>query len=280
MKKLVIIPNLTKDNGFLVTDKVVEKLLSLDLDVYMSKSSGYVKDGVHLFDSVPFDADLIIVVGGDGSVIDASSLAIENDVPILGINLGRVGYLAEVEPTGLSVLDSLISGEYWVADKMLLGVEFESNCSCARYAVNDVAISRGGSVNIASIRIEDSNGNVLGLRADGVVLATPQGSTAYSFSSGGPIVAHDVESILLTPISPHSFFNRSVMFNSSDVIKVTNNSDDPLSISADGRNVGVLASGEFCRVKKAAKTIKMLTFTKNSMFSSLVKKMRILGDID
>ena len=280
MKKLVIVPNLTKDKGFAVTDEVVKKLLELGFDVYTSASSGYARNGVELFDAFPTDTDLIIVIGGDGSVIDASSLAIENNVPILGVNLGRVGYLAEVEPTSLSVFDNLISGEYCVTEKMLLSVEFENGDVCDKYAVNDVAISRGASLNIANIRIEDSNGNVLGLRADGVVLATPQGSTAYSFSSGGPIVAHDVESILLTPVSPHSFFNRSVLFNSSDVIKVTNNSDDALSVSLDGRSAGNLLPGQFCKIKKAEATVKMLTFTENSMFSSLVKKMRILGDID
>ena len=93
-------------------------------------------------------------------------------------------------------------------------------------------------------------------------------------------MAHDVESILLTPVSPHSFFNRSVLFNSSEVIMVINDGELPLSISVDGRSVGSITSGASCKIKKSKKTVKMLTFTRNSMFSSLFKKMRILGDID
>ena len=109
-------------------------------------------------------------------------------------------------------------------------------------------------------------------------MATPQGSTAYSLSSGGPIVAHDVDGILLTAVSPHSFFNRSVMFNSSEVIKITNLGMDPIHISIDGRCRGNLDTNEYCTVFKSEKKIKMLAFEKNAMFSKLFKKMRILED--
>ncbi len=281
MKKIVIIPNVNKDKDFVVTEAVATKLLSLGFDVYVHQDVGYKKDGVLLYGEMPGDMDLIIVVGGDGSVIDASAIAIEKDVPVLGVNLGKVGYLTEVEVNGLSILDNLASGEYSVTEKMLLAVVLENGKKiCDKYAVNDVTISRDSFLHIADIKVEDSRKNVVKLRADGVILSTPQGSTAYSFSSGGPIVAHDVESILLTPISPHSFFNRSVLFNSSDVIKITNIGDLRLSVSVDGRCMGFLASGEFCTVMKASKSVKILTFTKNSMFSSLFRKMRILGDID
>ena len=281
MKNLVIIPNANKDKGFAVTDAVADKLISLGFFVYVNEHSGYTRDGVIAYKIFPDNIDLVLVIGGDGSVIDASGLAVEHDVPILGVNLGRMGYLTEVEVDGLSVLDKLVSNSYSITEKMLLEVYLEnSETACERYAVNDVAISRDSLLHIADIKIEDSIGNIVKLRADGVILSTPQGSTAYSFSAGGPIVAHDVESILLTPVSPHSFFNRSVLFNSSEVIMVINDGELPLSISVDGRSVGSITSGASCKIKKSKKTVKMLTFTRNSMFSSLFKKMRILGDID
>ena len=281
MKKIAVIPNANKDKELLVTNSVVEKLLSLDFSVYVHSSIEFNKEGVTIYSEFPEGIDLIIVVGGDGSVIDASVLAIKHNIPILGVNLGKVGYLTEVEVDGLSELDNLVSGKYFIAEKMLLSVDFRSTEGvCDRYAVNDIAISRDSLLHIADIKIEDSLDNVVKLRADGVILSTPQGSTAYSFSSGGPIVAHDVESILLTPISSHSFFNRSVLFNSSDEIQVTNIGELLLNISVDGRCVGSLGVGESCRISKAAMTVKFLTFTKNSMFSSLFKKMRILGDIE
>lgn len=281
MKNLVIIPNANKDKGFAVTDAVADKLIFLGFCLYVNEHSGYTRDGVIAYEIFPDNIDLVLVIGGDGSVIDASGLAVEHDVPILGVNLGRMGYLTEVEVDGLSVLDKLVNNSYSITEKMLLEVYLEnSETACERYAVNDVAISRDSLLHIADIKIEDSIGNIVKLRADGVILSTPQGSTAYSFSAGGPIVAHDVESILLTPVSPHSFFNRSVLFNSSEVIMVINDGELPLSISVDGRSVGSITSGASCKIKKSKKTVKMLTFTRNSMFSSLFKKMRILGDID
>ena len=281
MKKIAIIPNTVKDKDFSVTDKVVEKLTSLGVTVYVSNDIGYNHSAVCGYDNMPDGIDLIVVVGGDGSVIDASESAIIRNIPILGINLGKVGYLTEVEVDNLSLLDKLVSSDYSITEKMLLSVDVEgAENSCERYAVNDITISRDSFVHIADIGIEDSIGNILKLRADGLIFATPQGSTAYSFSSGGPILAHDVASILLTPVSPHSFFNRSVIFNSSEIIKITNFGDSPLNVFVDGRCVCDLLPGKTCSVRKAEKTFKVLTFTKNSMFSSLFRKMRVLGEID
>lgn len=279
MKNIVLIPNGSKDNGYLITDSVVSRLLKLGLNIYISSELGYRGDNLRLYDRFPEDADLIIIVGGDGSVIDASKHAIKHDIPILGINLGKVGYLAEVEIDNLDVLNKLASGEYEIQDKMILSVEFNGEI-CSKYAVNDVVVSHGSYFGISDIRVEDSLGNIVKYRADGVILSTPQGSTAYSLSSGGPIVAHDVQSILLTPVSPHSFFNRSVLFNSSESITLTNLGDEEMNISLDGRCLGNLSKGESCTVRKAKKTIKMLTFSKNSMFSSLFRKMKNLGDMD
>lgn len=281
MKNIVIIPNTAKDKEFSVTDKVVEKLLSLGATVYVSSEICYDNSAVCKYCDMPDGVDLIIVVGGDGSVIDASEYAIRNDIPILGVNLGKVGYLTEVEVDKLDVLEKLFTSDYSITEKMLLCVELDDDSSpCDRYAVNDITISRDSFVHIADLGVEDSIGNVLKLRADGLILATPQGSTAYSFSSGGPILAHDVASILLTPVSPHSFFNRSVIFNSSEVIKITNFGTSALNVFVDGRCVFDLLPGKSCRVNKSEKSFRVLTFTKNSMFSSLFRKMRVLGEID
>ena len=281
MKNLVVIPNVNKDVGLSVTDTVVTRLLSLGFSVYVHADVGYTKDGVTVYSELPECIDLMVVIGGDGSVIDAAGLAVERDVPVLGVNLGRMGYLTEVELDEISSLDKLRDGDYSIIEKMLLSVELPSlGVTSERYAVNDVTVARDSFLHIADIKIEDSIDNAVKIRADGVILSTPQGSTAYSFSAGGPILAHDVEGILLTPVSPHSFFNRSVLFNASDVIRVTNVGALALNVSVDGRGVATLAPGEYCNVSRAPRNIKILTFKKNSMFSSLFKKMRILGDID
>ena len=279
MKNILLIANEDKDRDFFATDKVVDKLSKLGFCVFINEHSCYDRDGVKRLEESGESMDLVIVVGGDGSVIDASGYAIEHDIPLLGVNLGKVGYLAELEVENLSMLDNLVSGEYSVSDKMLLSVSF-AGVSVKRLAINDIVVSREGLLGIADIKIEDSLSNTVKYRADGVILSTPQGSTAYSLSSGGPIVAHDVETILLTPVSAHSFFNRSVLFNSSEVIRITNIGTEPLGIHVDGRKVGLLDTNCECEVYRSNKSIKMLTFMKNSMFSGLFRKMRIIGDMD
>ena len=116
-------------------------------------------------------------------------------------------------------------------------------------------------------------------RTDGMIFSTPVGSTAYSLSAGGPIVAHGINSILVTPIAPHSFFNRSIIFSPNEKLKIENGRDAELKISVDGRLFGTLNAGEECVVRASDKTLKMLSFNQNSNFSTLFKKMRNLEDI-
>ncbi|MBQ8372090.1 MAG: NAD(+)/NADH kinase [Clostridia bacterium] len=276
MKKAVIIPNANKDAGLAVSSAVVSRLLAGGITPYVK--AGIVLDGAVEYEVFPDDCDLIIVIGGDGSVIDASELSIENDVPILGVNLGKVGYLSEVEPSELDSLDKLLSGEYEISEKMLLEVVGAED-NRHKYAVNDIVFSHSNYLGIAEFGLSDSIGNQINYRADGVIFSTPQGSTAYSLSAGGPVVAHDVDGILVTPVCPHSFFNRSVMFNSGEVITVCNYSDDTLNISIDGRLGITIEKDGVCSVKRSEKSLKMLTFSKNSMFSNLFRKMKIMEDI-
>ena len=165
---------------------------------------------------------------------------------------------------------------------MMLSASIVKNgveCKSSRFAMNDVIISHKTYVGMAEILLTDSNGASLKYRADGLVLATPVGSTAYSLSAGGPIVAHDIDSILATPICPHSFFNRSVIFSPNETITITNNGEDALNISIDGRFFEELKDNESCVIKAAAKRLKMLTFKDNNMFSRLFDKMGKLEKI-
>lgn len=283
MKKILIIPNKNKDSCLDVSLRVAKKLNSEGARVYIEKKyetdlHGY----AYATESLPSDLDLIIVIGGDGSVLDASPLAISEKVPILGINLGKLGYLAELDVDDIDELSRLFTGEYLVEDKMLLAVSHVSGervTSSQRLAVNDIIISHDTFLGIADFKLEKNDGERVRYRADGMIFSTPVGSTAYSLSAGGPIVAHDINSILVTPIAPHSFFNRSIIFSPNDKLKVRNDGDTELKISVDGRLFKELNAGEECIVSASDKTLKMLSFNQNNNFSSLFKKMRILEDI-
>ena len=282
MKTVVIIPNPKKDTGLNVTARVAEKLLSIGMRVFLNlEYKGCATAGVEYYEQLP-KADLIIVIGGDGSVIAASANAVSADIPILGVNLGKVGYLTEVEPDALSVLDRLVSGEYFVEDKLLLSIECKRGgeiFSTESLAVNDVVISHNEFLGIADFKVENSLGDCVKYRADGIILATPQGSTAYSLSAGGPVISHDLDSIIVTPVCPHSFFNRSIIFSANERLKVTNGGESDLNVSIDGRLFTVLKKGDECTVYAAERKMKMITFSENNMFSTLFRKMRILEDI-
>lgn len=283
MKNILIIPNKNKDRDFAVSERVASILVKNGASVYVEdKYETTLSGNAEAVSKIPEKLELIIVVGGDGSVIDASVVAIENEIPIIGINLGKLGYLAELDVDNIDELARLFTGDFTVESKMLLEVSRVSNgeiLTSERLAVNDIIISHDTFLGIADFKLEKSDGECVRYRADGMIFSTPVGSTAYSLSAGGPIVSHGIDSILVTPIAPHSFFNRSIIFSPNDKLKIKNSAETELKISVDGRLFGELNANEECIVKTSEKSLKMLSFNKNSNFSTLFKKMRNLEDI-
>lgn len=282
MKNIIVIPNPNKDQGYKVTDAVVKKLTSLGFNTYLDekyRSSDI--SGVTYYTELPC-VDLIVVIGGDGSVIDASRIALKLNVPLLGVNLGKVGYMVELDPDKLDTLELLVSGEYKVEDKMLLTVTKVTDNGgilSDRLAVNDIVISHDNYFGIADFRVENEQGDHVHYRADAVILSTPQGSTAYSLSAGGPIISHSLDSITVTPVCPHSFFNRSIVYGADERITISNISDERLNISVDGRFFDTLLKDESCIVSKGDKRISMITFSEKNVFSTLSKKIKSMYDV-
>lgn len=281
MNKVIIIPNPTKDKDLSVTERIVKKLSELNIEAYVDRQYSEELSKVTM-DSDALGADMIIVVGGDGSVIDASGLAAELDIPILGVNLGRVGYLSEVEPSELDVLERLAGGEYVTEKRLLLQTEKispdGSRISSSRLAVNDVVISHNDYLGISEFRVENGRGDGVRYRADGVIVSTPLGSTAYSLSAGGPIISHSLDSVTVTPVCPHSLFNRSIVYDAGECITISNLKQTPLNVSVDGRLFTELGYNEACVIRKAEQRLKIITFNENNMFSTLFSKIKNLED--
>ncbi len=283
MNNIYLIPNTTKDVDLSVTSKTSKLLYETGFKVYIDKkyNTDLCKTAIAV-STLPDNVDLIIVIGGDGSVLDASVYAIEQKIPILGINLGNLGYLAEVEPSDLEILKNLKSGDFKIENKMLLTVskecENESFVS-TRLAVNDVILSHDTFLGISEFTLTNCYNESIKYRADGLILSTPVGSTAYSLSAGGPVISHDIDSILVTPICPHSFFNRSIIFKDSEKLCLCNTGKSELKISIDGRAFAELKHGEKCYVSRAEEKLKMLTFSENNMFSTLFGKMKRFENI-
>ncbi len=278
MKNIFVVTNPTKDTGFAVTKRVTEILKSYDAKIFMP--DGCKESEIAFCDyvsDIPSDAELVIVIGGDGSFIDAAGYAEKANVPIIGVNLGKVGYLNEVETEELETLGKIFNGDYKIVTRMILEVSV-GDFVIERSAVNDVVISNQEYMGIADFVVYSKDGGVR-YRADGAVIATPQGSTAYSLSAGGPVVSHDAGAIILTPIAPHSFFNRSIVFCENEEIKVKNTSYKQLNVTIDGRLVYKLDPNGKIAVKASEKKLKVMTFKNNNMFSNLFSKMQILEDI-
>ena len=284
MKKIAIIPNVNKDGALDLLLRVTKKIYENGAQAFVDfKYIGFCNNYALPYSEFPSDAELIIVIGGDGSVIDAAQFAVKYDIPILGVNLGHLGYLAEVEPDSLDTLDKLFKKEYSIEEKMLLSATKLKNGevidSSERYAVNDVIISHESYLGVADFTLVTSELETVKYRADGIIFATPAGSTAYSLSAGGPVVDHGIDSILATPICPHSFFNRSIIFNENSVLTVKNTGSSTLKISIDGRLFSILEDGEECAVRKSYRSLKVLAFNVNNMFSTLFSKMKKIENI-
>ncbi len=279
MKNIVIIPNVNKEDVFAVARSVADVISQNGGTVFIDKQYGNEYESFsRTYTDFPKECELIIVIGGDGSVIDASVLAVKQDIPILGVNLGNLGYLAEIETESLQTLQKIFTNEYSIERKMLLsasrvGADGQTVDS-TRFAVNDVIISHENYLGVAEFMlITDDNENVK-YRADGIIFSTPAGSTAYSLSAGGPVVDHGINSIVATPICPHSFFNRSIIFNENTKLAVKNTGKSALKISIDGRLFEELEIGEKCVISKSERSLKMVAFNANNMFSTLFSKMK------
>ena len=280
MKRIALLPNLKKDPTLRVTEAIVGRLLSFGAELVLPPEYADAFPDL-ASENFPADPELFLVIGGDGSILDASVDAIAAGVPVLGVNLGKLGYLAELDPAHPEQLDRLFSGDYAVKEEMLLSVSIlreGREIPSPRYAVNEVFASHDSAIGLATVKLFTSSGESVSYRADGLIFATPIGSTAYSLSAGGPIVAHSVPSITVTPVCPHSFFNRAIVFSPGETLTLSAD-EVPLGLSVDGRAFDTLYPGEKCVIRRAARTLKLLTFRENDTFSALFSKMRKLEEI-
>lgn len=220
-------------------------------------------------------ADMVIAFGGDGTILRAAGLAARAGVPILGVNLGGFGFLAELSTADLpSALPDLVAGRYELDERMMLQAEADRIDADALLALNDVVVTTRGVARVLRLRVLVNGEHLASYPADGVIVATPTGSTAYSLSAGGPILHPKVDAVVITPISPHTFNARSVVVDRNDTVDVelTVPSQDA-TVTVDGR-VG-LPIGETwrVRVRRARQTTRFIRLRSSSFYSILRTKL-------
>ena len=196
-------------------------------------------------DKVYDHIDLVVVVGGDGSVLEAARRSAINNTPILGINKGRLGYMTAIEVDELDLIDEVFKGNYYFDDRTMLEIQLMHNGKplYVSRALNDAVISNGSMAKIVDMQLTADGKYVGDYRADGLIVTSPSGSTAYSLSAGGPIIAPNAASFCVTPVCSHSFRDRPIVFSDSTVLEIKNTCDrEPyLYLSIDGRiNIRVM----------------------------------------
>ena len=242
MKNILVIPNIKLDGALECALRVQTILEAHNIEVMMPPET------IRALDIVP-DAnlktvdllnqcDMVIAIGGDGTIFHCAYDAMKANKPILGINSGRLGFLSQMESNDLQPLERLFTGDFMIEHRMVLRVIIHSkNQQFMHYAINDVVLSRYHLGRIIDLEVFCDDQFVSLYRADGLIFSTPTGSTAYSLSAGGPIIDPSVQTIAMTPICPHSLYNRSIVFGSDKLLTAKlkpKSSQDRLSVSIDG----------------------------------------------
>lgn len=285
--KIVIFPNLLKKDAFDCTSVVCDMLLKLGAEISMDEKysetfSSVAGLGFGKFRELAEDADIAIAIGGDGTILKCASAMKGADTELLGINTGRLGFMASVEKDSLNVLEKLFSGDYKISERMLIQAEYTENGTKKIYhALNDVVITNSNS---KIIEFDVSvNGNIIGnYLADGVVFSTPTGSTAYALSAGGPIIEPELECIEMNLVCPHSLFARPMIYSADSVITFVHHSRDEVHVvfSVDGNEPVVLEKNSELIVRKSSRRIKLIDMTGITFYDSLNRKlMRTLKGI-
>ncbi len=208
-------------------------------------------------DSLPSDVEAVIGVGGDGTVLRAARLAFDTGIPIAGINVGRVGYLAEFAVDEIDAFAEALSNERLrVFSVMTVAVE---GPGFAATGINDVVIEKVVSERIIEIGVAINGRRFAEYRTDGMIIATPVGSTAYSLSAGGPVIDPEVEALVLTPIAPHSLLSRSIVVSPDAEIAVTVEIDRPARVNVDGREIGTIEPGGSVVVSRGVRSARFMT---------------------
>lgn len=219
--------------------------------------------------------DILYVLGGDGTILHMAAECAVRGIKIIGINYGHIGFLAEFEPEKLDeAIGLVLSGNYKSEKRDMLEIEFDGN---KFYALNDFVLQRNtcGSnfSNTVSIVAEIDGTTVDNISADGIIISTPTGSTAYSLAAGGSVLSPELNAFILTPICAHSLHSRPIVFNSDSVVKVRGlNSGYSLVVAVDGKTVGEYKGGEI-RVAKAARTAEFITSGDKNFFKKLLLKL-------
>ena len=280
--KIAVIPNLTREKAAPITRSLLTALAALGVKTLLSEQYRGVfpeANGAFLPEAALFaEADIIMPVGGDGSVIRAGKRAAVNGKRILGVNAGNLAYLCGLDPTEFGLLPRLLSGEFTIQRRMLLQADIYKGEALAstELCLNDIVFCRGQKIGLVDLSVQADEKPIADYIADGVIFATPTGSTAYSFSAGGPVIEPDMKCILLTPICPHALTSRQVVFTEDAVLSAHVLPESTLKcyMTVDGQNHIPISSDDIITVRKAPKALQLIILKEKNFYTLLNEKLK------
>lgn len=273
MKHFVIYTNLHKDRNLVMTYRIRDYLT-----IHGKSCTLWKKDPDFC---IPQEAECMIVLGGDGTMLQAAWDMKKKNIPLIGVNLGTLGYMTEIEPSCLEeALDQLMEDQFEVESRMMLNgrVYCGNQLGEEDWALNDIVISRSGSLQIIKFNILVNGQFLNDYNADGVIVTTPTGSTGYNLSAGGPIVEPKARLIMITPICPHTLNQRSIILSAEDVIEIEipqgrEGQNQAVEASFDGNHVISMHTGDRIRIVQSEKTTDIIQLNQVSFLEVLHKKM-------
>ncbi len=284
MDKFYIITNCAKDQNLQFTNQIVSYLKEHDRECPVQQAERKKEGAYHYTDPdlIPEGTECLLVLGGDGTLLQASRDVVYREIPMLGINLGTLGFLAEVDKHSVySALDQLMEDDYEIEERMMLtGTVYRGDKVIGRdVALNDIVICREGALRVVRFKNYVNDVYLNSYNADGIIISTPTGSTGYSLSCGGPIVSPNGAMTLMTPIAPHTLNTRSIIFPAEDVITVElgegrhEDMENGLA-SFDGDTVIPMVTGDRIVIQKASVSSRILKLNHVSFVEVLRQKMR------
>lgn len=280
--KTAVVVNLSKEEAISCAGEISLLMLSNNAEVFMLSECAPFYKGVKVSYTDTIEelfriCDIAITVGGDGTIIHAAKYAARFDKLLIGVNVGRLGFAADIEIDGISELTRILDGDYSVEERVLFDVEVIKNGVSKNYlAVNDAVIARGQLSKIIDLQVTLDDEEIAKYRADGLLFSTPTGSTAYSLSAGGPIIAPQLDCILMTPVCPHSLFSRSVIFDGNSVLTVSVKipSECCCVLTIDGeKNIDILAE-DIVKIRKSELKLKFVSINKRNFYRKLNEKLK------
>lgn len=287
MHSIGIIVNLEKKEVLKITGQIVDWLERHGKKVLITETgSDTVKQGITTCSEkeLASQAECIIVLGGDGTLLSAARNIGVQGIPLFGVNLGQLGFLTEIElPDLIPALDKLISGQYEIEERMMIKATVKRNGQeiCSFFGLNDAVITKGAFARLIRLKTYINDEYVDIYRADGLIISTPTGSTAYSLSAGGPLVSPNLELMIVTPICPHTFYSRPMVIDKDSIVRVEITATQAeVMLTIDGQSGFQLKPFDEVIVEKAPLNAKFMKLNKRGFYEILRKKLKEGGSPD